>query len=89
MPWRFPGKRVIIVYDANFSENYLIYIDKVENKSINKNSDDYKKYVKISREKVKKNLYKTYDAYLNNKYEIDINYKALDGVSNYFRWRLI
>lgn len=83
--YKFPGKRVIIVYDANFSENYLIYIDKVENKSINKNSDDYKKYVKISREKVKKNLYKTYDAYLNNKYEIDINYKALDGVSNYFR----
>ena len=31
------------------------------------------------------NLYNTYDAYLKNKYEININNKALDAVKNYFK----
>ena len=30
------------------------------------------------------NLYNTYDIYLKNKYEIKINYKALDNIKNYF-----
>ena len=31
------------------------------------------------------NLYKTYDTYLKNKYEISINNKALDAIKNYFK----
>ena len=80
--YAFAEKKVIVVADVDLIENYLIYIDKVENVSIEKNSDDYKKYFEISKFKMANNLYNTYDFYLKNKYEININYKALDSIKN-------
>ena len=55
----FAEKKVIVVADVDLIENYLIYIDKVENVSIEKNSDDYKKYFEISKFKMANNLYNT------------------------------
>ena len=83
--YKFAEKKVIVVADISLSENFLIYIDKIENTSINDNSDEYGKYFNLSKVKMMKNLYNTYDSYLNNKYKIKINYKALDSVKNYFR----
>ena len=62
----------------------MIYIDKIENVTISDNSENYKKYLNLSRAKIVSNLYKTYDSYIQKKYEIDINYQALDIVKNYF-----
>ena len=78
--YAFAEKKIIIVTDIGLSENFLIYIDKVENTSINKSSDDYKKYFQLSKDKIVKSLYNTYDTYLANKYKININYKALDRI---------
>ena len=83
--YKFSEKKVIVVNDIEFQENYLIYIDKIENVSIHKNSDDYKKYFNLSKVKIANSLYNTYDSYLRNKYKININYNALDNVKNYFR----
>ena len=61
------------------SEAYLVYIDKVKNVTINNESKDYKKYLNLSKAKIITDLYVAYDSYLRNKYEVEINYKALDN----------
>ena len=76
-----PEKKVIVVADMGLNESYLIYIDKIENVSVKGNSTDYEKYFNISKATIVNNLYNTYDTYLRNKYEIDINYKALDSIA--------
>tara|TARA_B100000686_G_C16714895_1_gene931395 strand:- start:1127 stop:1663 length:537 start_codon:yes stop_codon:yes gene_type:complete len=83
--YSFPEKRVFIINNISLSENYLIYIDKIESATIAKNSEDYKKYLNLSKLRLVSNLYNTYDIYLKQKYKIDINYKALDTVNNYFK----
>ena len=83
--YAFSENRVIVVTDIDLSENFLIYIDKIDNKSIDRKSEDYNKYLNLSKIKMVSNLYKTYDTYLKNKYEININNKALDAIKNYFK----
>jgi len=65
-------------------ENFLIYIDKIENVSIDENSEKYKKYFDLSKDKITDDLYNTYNSYLENKYKININYQTLDKTKNYF-----
>ena len=65
-------------------ENFLIYIDEIENVDITENSDDYKKYFALTKVQIRNELFDTYDNYIRSKYEIDVNYKALDTVKNYF-----
>ena len=60
----------------------MIYIDRIKNVSIDKKSNDYEKYFNLAKVKMMNNLYNTYDLYLNEKYEIKINYNALDNVVN-------
>ena len=83
--YRYPEKSVVIIADIGLEETYLVYIDNIENASINKNDEKYKEYQNLSKVKLISNLYNTYDLYLKNKYKIDINYKALDKINNYFR----
>ena len=82
--YTYAEKNIIVVNDIDFSENYLIYIDKIENVTIDKSSDEYEKYLKMTENKMATNLYNTYDNYLNTIYKIEINYQALDEIKNYF-----
>ena len=83
--YAFSEKKVIVVTDISLNECYLIYIEKIENSYIDKNSKDYKKYLNLAKVRMTNNIYATYDIYLQKKYEIDINNKALDRVKNLFR----
>ena len=82
--YAFPEKKIIVVYDINFSENLLIYIAKIENVTIKENSEEYQKYLDLSKIKITGELYNTYDNYIKKRYKIDINYQALNIVKNYF-----
>ena len=82
--YSFPEKSVIAINDISFSQSLLIYIDKVENVTISKNSTEYKKYLDLSRVETADSLLNTYNTYLNKKYKVDINYQALDVVKNYY-----
>ena len=82
--YAFSEKKVIVVADIEFSEIFLIYIDKVENVSIDENSENYKKYFDLSKNKITTDLYNTYNSYLGNKYEININHQTLAKTKNYF-----
>ena len=77
-------KKIIIVHDLEFKENYLIYIDKIINKKLADNTKDSEKYFKLSKINIANDLFGTYDEYLKKKYEIDINHKALNTVKSYF-----
>ena len=70
--------------DISFSENFLVYIDKIENVNIKDNSEEYLKYLDLSKIKITNELYNTYDNYIKKRYKIDVNYQALDTVKNYY-----
>ena len=82
--YAIPEKKIIVVNDINLTESFLVYVDKVENVTISEQSEEYKKYVNLSKIKITNGLFNTYDKYIKKKYKIDINYKALDTVKNYF-----
>ena len=82
--YAFPEKKIIVSNDLGLSEIFLVYIDKVISTSIDENSDEYEKYFKLSKISITNGLFNTYDNYIKKKYEIEINYKALKTVKNYF-----
>ena len=82
--YSYPEKKIIVAHDMSLDESYLVFIDKIEHATINVNSDEYKKYLNLSKSKITNGLFNIYDGYLKKKYKIDINNKALDTVENYF-----
>ena len=80
--YSIPEKRVFAITDVFLAESYLVYVDKIENVSINSDIDDSDKYYISSKAKITNSLINTYDTYLKNKYNIDINNKALDAIKN-------
>jgi len=82
--YSFPEKSILVAADIGFTESYLIYIDNIENLSMDKSTKDYKKYLNLSKVEITSSLFNTYDLYLRKKYKIDINHSALNNVKNYF-----
>jgi len=82
--YAFPEKKVIVVNDIGLTENFLVYINEIENVAIDENSKEYDKYLNLAKLKITSELYNTYDSYIKKRYKIDINYQALDTVKNYF-----
>ena len=80
--YTFPEKKVIIVNNISLSENFLIYIDKIKNVTIDENSEEYQKYFNLSKNQIVSELYNTYENYIQKKYKIDINYQTLDVIKN-------
>ena len=78
----FPEKKVIIVNNLGLSENYLIYINKIENVTIDNNSEEYQAYYTMSKNQTVNELYNTYESYIQKKYKVDINYQAVDTIKN-------
>ena len=68
--------------DIGLSKNFLVFIDKIESVVPNKNSEDYAKYLNLAEINLVSSIYNTYDLLLKKKYEIDINYQALERVKN-------
>ena len=82
--YNFPEKKVSASYNIQLTENFLVYINKIIDVSVDENSDEYKKYFKLAKISITNELFNTYDKYIKEKYEIDINYKALKTVKDYF-----
>ena len=80
--YMYPEKRVIVVADIGFTKSYLVFIDKIENVTISKESKNYDKFSNLAKVNLTSHIYNTYDLLLKNKYEIDINYQALERIKN-------
>lgn len=64
---------------------YLTKIKKIKKKIINTETDDYKKYINKQNSNSKNNILKSYDRFLNDKYNVVINEKTIDRVKNFFQ----
>ena len=82
--YNFPEKKVSASYNIQLTENFLIYVDRIIGVSADENSEEYKKYFNLSKINITNELFNTYDKYIKEKYKIDINYKALKSIKNYF-----
>ena len=82
--YNFPEKQLVVIHDIDFKKNFLIYIEKIENITIGKKSDEFQEYLNQSRIKVTSRLFNTYDEHIKNNYKIEINYKTLNTIKNYF-----
>ena len=57
--YSFPEKKIIVINDIHFSDNFLIYIDKIEHATIDENSDEYLRYMDISKSQITNELFST------------------------------
>ncbi len=64
---------------------YLAKIKKFNNKIINENDDKFNEYVNKLNSNTKNSILKSYDLFLNNKYDVTLNKKTLERVKNYFK----
>ena len=58
---------------------------KYEENNINKNSANFEKISSEERAQSKNNILKSYDLFLNNRYQVVVNEKTLERVKNYFK----
>ena len=82
--YNFPEKKVSASYNIQLTENFLVYVYKIKNVTADGNSNEYKKYFNLSKISLTNELFNTYDKYIKEKYEIDINYKALKSIKDHF-----
>ena len=64
--YRIVAKKPIVINDLTLKENYLVYVNKIENAVISKDDKEYEKYIKLSKQKITNELYNTYDIFLKN-----------------------
>ena len=82
--YNFPEKKVSASYNIQLTENFLVFVDKIIDVTADENSEEYKKYFNLSKISITNELFNSYDKYIKEKYEIDINYKALKSIKDYF-----
>ena len=72
---------------VNDEENniYLAKIKKFETQIIDSNDDLFKEYINKQNSKIKNNMLKSYDLYLNDKYKVELNQKTIERVKNFFQ----
>ena len=76
---------IAIVSSKDYKKNYLVFVKETINKKLKGDNNEYEKYLKISNSNLSNKILGAYDLYLNKKYEVDINQKALDKVKNMYQ----
>ena len=71
----------------NDEENniYLAKIKNFENNLINEDNNQLNEYTNKQNSKMKNGMLRSYDLYLNNKYEVVLNQKTIERVKNFFQ----
>ena len=71
----------------NDKENkiYLVKVVNSKNNMFDKKDQNYLKFVNIQNTNNRKSILQSYDQFLNNKYQVELNQKTIDKVKNYFK----
>ena len=64
---------------------YLAKVKKYLKKSEKKNNDKFKEYINKENSNIRNSMLKSYDLYLNKKYEVVLNPKTIERVKNFFQ----
>ena len=64
---------------------YLAKIKSINDENININDEKFKEYIKKQNANTKNNILKSYDFFLNEKYNVVLNQKTIERVKNFFQ----
>ncbi len=82
--YSLPKDTFALISDEN-KNIYLIKVLNILENNISKGSQEFKKYYNLANIKIRDSMYGSYDLFLNEKYKVKINQKALERVKNYFQ----
>jgi len=82
--YSLPVNSYVLIND-NKDDIFLAKIKNSSTTSISKNSENYSNYYNETSINIRNNIYTSYDYFLNSKYKVEVNQKALDRVKNFFR----
>ena len=78
-------KNFTIVDEIKKNKTFLIWVKEIQKPELDKTSAEYKKYHHKTVISLQNNIYPSFDQYINQKYKVEINYKTLERLKNYFR----
>ena len=84
MLYSLPLKSITLINDEN-DNIYLAKINSYDNANLQSSSEDYDQYSSKENTSIKNGILKTYDLFLNQKYNVDINQAAINNVKNLFQ----
>ncbi len=82
--YSLPEKSFTLINDEN-NNIYLAKVKKFQKHSVKKDKERLKEYTNKQNSNIKNSMLKTYDLYLNKKYEVVLNQKTIERVKNYFQ----
>ena len=82
--YSLPEKSFTLINDEK-NDIYLAKVKKFQNQSTDYNSEKYKKYIDKRKSNDKNSLLKSYDLFLNKKYNVILNQQTIERVKNFFK----
>ena len=82
--YSLPEKSFTLINDEN-NNIYLAKVKKFEQQIIDTNKEEFKQYITKQNSKSKNSLLKSYDTFLNDKYDVSLNQQTIERVKNYFK----
>jgi peptidyl-prolyl cis-trans isomerase D len=84
MLYSLPLKSITLINDEN-DNIYLAKINSYDYADLQFSSENYDQYSSKENTRIKNGILKTYDLFLNQKYNVDINQAAINNVKNLFQ----
>ena len=82
--YSLPEKSFLLASDEK-GKIYLAKIDKIKTQNIDNKKKDFDTYYNKINEKLKTDVFSTYDLYLNDKYNVKIYSRTIERLRNYFK----
>ena len=82
--YSLPEKSFLLASDEK-GKIYLAKIDKIKTQNIDNKKKDFDAYYNKTHEKLKSDVFSTYDLYLNKKYNVKIYSRTIERLRNYFK----
>ena len=82
--YSLPEKSFLLASDEK-GKIYLAKINKIQTQNIDNKKKNFNMYYNKTHEKLKSDVFSTYDLYLNNKYNVKIYSRTIERLRNYFK----
>ena len=82
--YSLPVNSFTLINDEN-NNIFLAKVKEFENKTIEDDKDKLNEYINKQNSNIKNNMLKSFDLYLNSKYQVDLNQKTIERIKNFFQ----
>jgi len=82
--YKFNKDQIFVLSDSLLKENYLVKISEEQSPKITVDSKSYEENMKKANADYIRKIYKSYDGYVNAKYNIDVNNSVFERIKNSF-----